>query len=492
MIIHRDRQIFWCFVFTHCLLWVMMPVLMRYALPHDTIEGVVWGHHLEWGYDKNPWMNAWLTRLGEVIGKNTGVGIYAMSSLFVGLSFWSVWELAKKIVSPLNALIAVLLLEGCVNYTLVPQGFNDNVIELGLWPLMFLFFYQSLTTQRVFYWILTGCVAGLGLMTKYYSAVPIAVMFLFLCVNHQARKSFQHKGIYCAIVSGLIVIFPHIIWLFQHDFLTIKYALNRADHSEFNIFKFAFSQFNDFIFPIIILFVLLKFKLNIKGTKDFNVQFIDWMALGPFILTLILSFIFKWHLYNEWGVPLVALWGIFLVVHFEPNVEQNLFKKFLIFIYTLMFLWAIGYAAGLTLDKKHKHSDNYPAQEIANYVTMSFRERYHQPLKYVAGSRYVGGYISFYSIDHPDIFVEWNPAYSSWINLQQLKKSGAVFVQDNYYGTTVFGEHPDTDNGKKFPEAVLKFYPNLIILPVKYFSWKRGNQQLEKIPVLIGFLPPEK
>lgn len=488
----NNNRIFWCFVFVHCLLWIIMPVIMRYALPHDTIEGVVWGNHLEWGYDKNPWMNAWLTRLGTMFGGTTGMGIYAMSSLFVALSFWSVWELAKKVVSPINALIAVLLLEGCVNYTLVPQGFNDNVIELGLWPLMFLFFYQSLTTQKNKYWILVGIAAGLGMMTKYYSAVPIFTMFLFLCLNNTARKSFQHAGIYLSILSALVIIAPHVMWLFQHDFLTIKYALNRADNSQFNVLKFIISQLNDFILPVIILFVLLKFKLKFNFSKEFKYQFIYWMSLGPFLLTILFSLFFKWHLYNEWGVPLITLWGLLLVAILQPSINEIAFEKFIVFIYVLMFGWAIGYAAGLSLDTKHKHSDNYPAQEIADYVTDSFEQRYHQPLRFVAGSRYVGGYVSFYSKDHPNVFVEWNTAFSPWIDLSQLKKYGAVFVQDNYYGTTVFGDHPETDNGKKFPDTVVKRYPDLIIIPVKYFGWKRGNQHLEKIPVLIGFLPPEK
>ena len=155
-----------------------------------------------------------------------------------------------------------------------------------------------------------------------------------------------------------------------------------------------------------------------------------------------------------------------------------------------MFLWAIGYAAGLFINSKHKHSDNYPAQDIANYVTAQWQEKYHKPLKYIAGSRYVGGYIAFYSHDHPSVYVEWNDKFSPWINLADMKKYGAVFIQDNYYGTTVFGKHPDTHNGKNFPIEVLKQYPDLIILPVKYFNWKRGNKHDDPIPVLIGFLPP--
>ncbi|MDX2164918.1 MAG: glycosyltransferase family 39 protein [Gammaproteobacteria bacterium] len=468
---------------------MFVPLTMRYALPHDTIEGFVWGQHLEWGYDKNPWMNAWLTRLGWELGGQSGIGIYAMSSLFVGLSFWAVWELAKKVVNPIQALFSVLLLEGCIDYALVPQGFNDNVIELGLWPLMFLFFYKALQNQKIKNWVGVGISAGLAMMAKYYTAVPLALMFSFLVFEPKSRKSFLSKNLYIGFLSFALVILPHIIWLFQHDFLTLKYAFGRADDTTPNAFDFASSQLLDFLLPIVMVISLSRSRVNIR--EKFNTQFLLFIAVGPFLLTVALALIFRWHLYSEWGVPLVSLWGLVLVYFFNPELTPKKFKIILTIIYIIMFLWAIGYIAGLSLDSKRKHSDNYPAQQIADYVTTTWQNQYHMPLKYVAGSRYVGGYIAYYSKDHPSVFVEWNPEFSQWIDMNRMKKYGAVFVQDNYYGTLVFGQHPDTNDGLKFPQAVLKAYPNLIVLPVKYFSWHRSDGSVPRIPVLVGFLPPQ-
>ncbi len=463
---------------------------MRYALPHDTIEGFVWGQHLEWGYDKNPWMNAWLTRLGWEIGGQSGIGIYAMSSLFVGLSFWAVWELAKKIVHPAQALFSVLLLEGCIDYTLVPQGFNDNVIELGLWPLMFLFFYNAIENQKIKDWIAVGFFAGLAMMAKYYTAVPLALMFGFLVFNSKSRPSFSHKGLYIGLISFCLVILPHILWLFQHNFLTLRYAFGRADDTTPNCVDFALSQLLDFLLPIIMVMCITRSEISVR--KSFNTQFLVWIALGPFLLTVVLAEIFQWHLYSEWGVPLVSLWGLVLVYFFNPELTLKKLKIILIIIYSIMFLWAMGYIAGLSFDAKRKHSDNYPAQQIADYVTNAWQNRYHTPLKYVAGSRYVGGYVAYYSKDHPSVFVEWNPEFSQWIDPKKIQKYGAVFVQDNYYGTLVFGQHPDTNNGLKFPQAVLDAYPHLKVLPVKYFPWHRADKAVPPIPVLVGFLPPQK
>lgn len=496
----KCQKIFWLFAISQALIWIALPTIFRYALPHDTIEGAMWGMHLEWGYDKNPWMNAWLTRLGWVIGGTSGIGIYFIGQLFVITSLWSVWKLAQKFLTPAYALISVLLLEGCVNYTLVPPTFNDNLIELGLWPLMALFFYQALKDQRLRDWLGLGIVSGLAMMAKYYTVFPMVIMLGFLLTEKKGRLSFKKPGFYLALLSFMAVILPHVVWLFHNNFITVDYALHRSDNMHLSWlkqhiyypFNFAFAQIaNVLALPVLLLFCYAKNKEKNK-LSSYDQKFLLTMAFGPYVLTVLLSAILGWRLYNEWGVPLVSLWGIVLVVFVQPALTQKTFNRFVKIIFVVTFLWAIGYPAGLYLQKHTRHSDNYPAQEIANAVTKEWQARYHKPLKYVAGSRYVAGYVAFYSKDHPSVYAEWNNKFSPWINVEKMKRYGAVFVQDNYYGTTVFGGHPNTDNGTKFPAQVLKRYPHLIILPVQYFYWHRVGKNVTPIPLLVGFLPPQK
>lgn len=504
----RYTHLFWWFTLIHAVLWVILPTSMRYALPHDTIEGAMWGQHLEWGYDKNPWMNAWLTRLGWEIGGTSGLGIYILSSAFIVLSFWAVWRLASKFLPPVYALISVFLLEGCINYTLVPQSFNDNLIELGLWPLMFLFFHNAIREQKYKDWLWVGITAGLSFMAKYYTAIPLILMFIFLLINKEARQSFFQFGIYLAFICFSLIILPHFIWLIEHQFITLAYAFNRTINEHINWWtlhfyypaSFGFGLIVDFLLPIVLLGIFIwPAKNNSEQTvvaskitlSNFDRQYLIILGIGPFIVTMLLSAIFGWRLYSEWGVPLVSLWGILLVVILQPKITLSAFKRFMIIIYTLMFLWGIGYVLGLSLDKWHKHSDNYPAQQIADEITKLWWEKYHKPLKYVAGSRYIAGYIAFYSSDHPSVYVEWNQQFSPWISVNEMKKYGAVFIQDDYYGTTVFGKHPDTHNGTQFPKEVLMEFPNIEILPLQYFRWLRAGESVPPIKLLIGYLPPK-
>ncbi|MBV9575932.1 MAG: glycosyltransferase family 39 protein, partial [Gammaproteobacteria bacterium] len=172
------------FIGLHLILWTIVPILVRYNLPLDSIEGTIWGHQLEWGYDKNPFLNGWLTALATYIDGQSGWMVYLFSQISVAICFWATWQLAKKILTPLYAFISILILEGVQYYNFHAIDFNDNTLELGLWALTIYFFYKALCahTKRSagIAWILTGLFAALGMMAKYYTAALLAAMALFL------------------------------------------------------------------------------------------------------------------------------------------------------------------------------------------------------------------------------------------------------------------------------------------------------------------------
>src|SRR6187402_3532768 len=100
------------FILAHLILWTVVPSLVRYNLPLDSIEGIMWGHQLEWGYDKNPFLNGWLSALSIQLGGPSGWMMYFFSQASVVVCFWAIWQLATRMLPSVYALLAVLLLEG--------------------------------------------------------------------------------------------------------------------------------------------------------------------------------------------------------------------------------------------------------------------------------------------------------------------------------------------------------------------------------------------
>ncbi len=474
------------FICLHVFFWTLIPAWIRYTLPMDAMEGTTWGHQLVLGYDKNPFLNAWLTRFALFLGGGYVWVIYLFSQLSVAACFWAVWQLGKKWLPPIYALIAVMLLESMQYYNLHAIDFNDNTLELGLWALTMLYFYQASLKNTLSDWLLTGFFAALGMMAKYYTVMLLIPMLLFMLVDKTARQRFKSPFLYAGVLIFILIILPHTVWLFSHDFITIQYALGRVsspptlfNHLQFPL-QFTWQQL-EVLLPALLLFsILLSGKKPLLTTRPtlthFDKTFLLFMALGPFLMTVLLSAIFGMKLRAGWGQPLLSLSGILLITWITPHVTRERFIAFIAFLIVLSTVMISVYSIALIRANKPS-SANFPGEIIARELTVLWEKRYHKPLMYVAGPRWIAGNIAFYSKDQPAVYMDWDNTVSSWIDENKVRTEGAIFVWD------------PTEAVQVSEKDVRKRFPQLGPLEILHFSWMR-NKKMAPVEIRVAFLPP--
>ena len=76
------------FLFTHLLIWTLIPTISNLNLPLDTIEALTWGNNLQLGYDKYPPLFPLFTELFYFIFGNQDWAYYLLSQIFVISSFF--------------------------------------------------------------------------------------------------------------------------------------------------------------------------------------------------------------------------------------------------------------------------------------------------------------------------------------------------------------------------------------------------------------------
>jgi 4-amino-4-deoxy-L-arabinose transferase-like glycosyltransferase len=470
-------------IVAHIIAWTLLPFLIRYNLPQDAIEASMWGQHFEWGYDKNPFLNAWLAALATQLDNHAGWASYFFSQLSVGVCFFAIWSLAKQMLPPLYAFVGVLLLEGVQYYSLHAIDFNDNTLELAMWALTILSFYNALKFQNYKNWLLTGVFAALSLMTKYYAVMLLVPMLIFLV---RSKTQIQPRKLLAALAAFLIIILPHLIWLVKHDFITLHYALTRVVREpDDNYFSFAIlflrRQLETFIPAFLLACVLVVGKKPIFSTEriavsSFDKQFLLYLGLGPYLLTVLTSALTGIQLRAGWGEPLLSLWGVMLIAFVQPRITRQRFNAFIIAFVGLVGATLTGYTLAIT----HSHqptSANFPGAKLAHVITHEWHHTYHTPLFYVAGSRWTAGNIAYYSSDHPDVFVNWDKNKSQWIDESELKIKGAVFIWEV------------KKNEKLTPELTQRF-EKLGPVKIMHFPWLR-NSSIEPIEIAVAFLPPQ-
>jgi 4-amino-4-deoxy-L-arabinose transferase-like glycosyltransferase len=484
---NRAEIWFKSFILLHLIAWTLLAVLVRHNLPMDAIEGAIWGQHLDWGYDKNPYLNAWLTALAAYVDNHSGLMIYLFSQISVIACFWAVWQLAKLFLPPVYALVSVIILESMQYYNFHAIDFNDNTLELSLWALAIYFFYCALQTPSRLAWLFTGLFTGLGLMAKYYTGVLITCMALFLLSEKANRQKLLSPWPYAGLLIFLLITLPHVFWLPHHDYITINYVFDRAKNEYswtnhlFYPAQFAWEQLQVFL-PALILFALLFigkkpfFARHAITLSAYNKKFLFYMGIGPLLLTLLISFLFGITLRAGWGMPLLSLWGIILISLLPPYISKEKFYRFIAGIILLSTVFLTGSTVSL-VNSTTPSSANFPGKELAQSITQLWRDQYHSKLEYVAGSRWLGGNISFYSSDHPAVFMEWDKQRSPWIDIKDLQQKGGIFIWD-------------ISKNETLPAAIKTQFPQLNIMPPMEFAWQRNRHQLPPIKIGIAVLAP--
>lgn len=487
---------FYLFLLVHYLVWTFVPIMVRHNLPLDAVEGTIWAHQLEWSYDKNPFLNGWLTALALKLDGHSGWMIYHFCQLSVAACLWSVWQISKRMLTPFYALVSVMVLEGVQYYNLHALDFNDNTLELGLWGVTIACFYWAVGLPRAVKstaltttvpWLCTGIFAALALMAKYYTLALLASMFLFLVLTPVGRQHLKTWPPYLAAGIFAAIITPHIFWLFAHDFTTVRYVFMRAgskpDWTNHLFFpaQFAWQQAQAFLPALALFLFLLIGKRPALATKRTMLPvtdkaFLFYVGLAPFLLTVVLSIITGIKLRAGWGMPLLSLWGIILVAAVQPVITKPKLHRFIALVFLLIALLAAGYTKSL-VDSDTPSSSNFPGREIAETVTQRWHDQYHIPLEYVAGSRWGAGNVAFYSPDKPAVWIEWNARVAPWINVADLEKKGAVFVWV-------------ISDDETMPEELRQRFPRLQPTQVLEFQWLRNTHHLPPIKIGIAILPP--
>src|SRR5262249_41975996 len=131
------------FLLLHVVVWTVLPIAFTHALPVDLVEGVVWGQGWQLGYDQPPFQ-AWFLGLADSLTGSQRCAVYLLSQILVAISLGAVWRLARLIVAPLGALVAVLVLDGVLFFNFLTPNLFPDLIELPFWALSAWSFYRAL------------------------------------------------------------------------------------------------------------------------------------------------------------------------------------------------------------------------------------------------------------------------------------------------------------------------------------------------------------
>src|SRR5688572_9731418 len=144
----------------HLVIWTLLPILVCPNLQLDLAEDLALGKEWQLGYWKHPPLPWWAADLVyRVIGDVHAV--YLLGPLAAVACLWAVWRLARDMVGPVQALVAVLALEGLHFFNFSVVKFAHDQMQLPFWALTALFLWRGLARGRALDWAVAGAMLAL-------------------------------------------------------------------------------------------------------------------------------------------------------------------------------------------------------------------------------------------------------------------------------------------------------------------------------------------
>jgi 4-amino-4-deoxy-L-arabinose transferase-like glycosyltransferase len=429
----------------HLVVWTVLPMLVCPNLQLDLVEDLALGREWQLGYWKHPPLPWWVA---DLTYRATGriEAVYLLGPLAAVACMYAVWRLAREVVSPLPALVAVLALEGIHFFNFSVVKFAHDQMQLPFWALTGWLTYRAIVDGRTRDWMLAGACLALAFWSKYAAFALAATIGLFLLVDPRARQSWRTPGPYLMGLVFLVVLGPNLWWLVQHDFQPFRYVDARAvtvarwyQYVWFPL-RWTGSQVVTLLPALLLLAAFVSVSQRPKPTPDrFARSYVTALALGPFAVTTVVAAVLGRLPIAMWGYPLWCFAPLAVVMWCSPVSERRRLAGGVLAFGLVFVAMPLTYVATEVLEplvRDRPKATQFPGRLLAETLTRQWRERTGMPLAYVGGAEGIGpgpgefaaNNVAVYSPDRPHVIVHGNPAKSAWIDMADVARRGAVLV----------------------------------------------------------------
>ena len=265
-----------------------------------------------------------------------------------------------------------------------------------------------------------------------------------------------------------LLFLPHLFWIVQSDFMSIKYVGNRAPQSPNllaylqGLLSFGAAQLGALLPMLLVSVLLWRWRSSRdwlqRRWEHFDFAYLSVLALGPISFSLFLSWVAMRPLRHMWGAPLWSFIGLFIVLLFKPVLTAQRLRQLarvwwgLFLLPILFFVLQKTYGTAFTGNEQNVH---FPGQQLGTAVNTHWRNVTGKSLEYVIGDTWSAGNVAFYAEDRPSvIFTHRDLHISPWIDPAAVRRAGAVILWD----VSEQGRTMPQDLRQRFPGAVFQHY----------------------------------
>ncbi|MBT8365488.1 MAG: glycosyltransferase family 39 protein [Deltaproteobacteria bacterium] len=370
------KTLFWLFLV--CITVFRLLLADKFGLGVDESHYLLYSRHLAWGYFDHPPMVAFLAALTSLLGDSVflvrlGPIICSAISLillrYLGLALYrdervGFWATVLIHLMPYQHLLLVGLLP-------------DATLNI-FWCGTLLAVWRAMQTGRWSTWILTGLLFGGALLSKYHAVLLALCLMGYLITSTNHRFWLKKVQPYVAVLIGLIVFMPNILWNARHDWISYSFQLGQGSGKGLDPAKFLtavggqLGAWSPIIFGLlIVVFIVIIRQKKISEADRFAV----WTSIPIFVffcLTGLTSKILPHWTSMGWWTGSIAVTMVILQKIPRPNPSAKRWRRWsaaaaltgfvmTALLYMVLFLPVVGPVYNWARDVSLSLNEIFPA-----------------------------------------------------------------------------------------------------------------------------------
>ncbi|SEO31622.1 Dolichyl-phosphate-mannose-protein mannosyltransferase [Rhodopseudomonas pseudopalustris] len=479
----RPRLMFWLVVSAQALLWVLVPLLVYSSPPEGVATVLAYGREYQVGSDLGPPLAFWLADIAFRAAGGHMVGVYLLAQVCFIITFYGLFQLARSMVGPQHAVIAVLLTSTVTAFAEQGAEFGPLVLARPLWALVLWHSWEIIGRGRRSAWFALSIEVGLLLLTTVAAPALLLLPIGFALSTARSRRALMSLDPLFSLLVVAVLVLPYGIWLLRADIFALPPLPALGDLGDRALL--GAELFGGLLVAIggMALLVLLNTSRFDPRPDDAPVvyrapvdplarQFVYFFALAPALLGAIVAGLFGLkHVIGGAGIALLMV-GLAVVIATGDLIHlrrQRVLRAAWAALVAAPALAVIVASVVQPWVSQTELATSLPAKDIARYFGDSFERRTGRPLSAVAGDPELAGLIAM-GASRPHLFLDATPSRTPWVTPATFNERGGVVV---WRAADTAGRPP--------PELAMRFPDIVPELPRAFERMIAGRQPLLRI-----------
>jgi 4-amino-4-deoxy-L-arabinose transferase-like glycosyltransferase len=442
------------FATLHAVLWTVILINLKAAqdIHMDVAEAFAWGQKFQLGYGKHPPLAGWVAGVWFKMFPVTDWATYLLAMTTVSCGLVICWMIATRVVDYRRAFLVVVMLAIYPIFNFKGFKYNPDLLQLVTLPLLVLAYLDAFKKRTALAGVWLGLAAALALMTKYWVLTMIGAVGLAALVHPERREFLRSPAPWVAMVTAIVAMIPHLVWLKDVNFVPLTYAGDVYGHvtrAQTAVLVLGYVEHNLGLLalPLVAAGFAIAGTSLLRGSgrwrfwspganssvnlpQALNIWIIQIVvAVGPPLGALIFSVYMK----TDWGISLFFLTPLALVAIPALRLRAMAVVRLALIwlVASLAILAAAPRIAIAVMEDNPNNANAYGARsQLARELTEAWHDRFGTRWAVVAGTTEVGEPMTFYSVDHPAPFTPGEVWTSGLTTLEEAKRLGFIGICD--------------------------------------------------------------